>query len=219
MFTSKSKKRKVATVIIDSCQDMYLLKYIEILRNKDLSVLHVSGPKPTQEELVEAMTKINEELIELRGDNQQKLRFDKITYMEQIKLKIFFCHSIIERLQQRVEMQVLNKERFEKYIEQLKVFGFRLNKDKPLFDELMNVIQELKGYQSTVDALHAEIYPENEETELDGTKLVAQFYAMLLSYQRILKIDKINVKETNLIEFVAIENAVKEIIASKPETK
>lgn len=219
MFKTKRKKSIIKTVVIDSCQDMNLLKYIEIIRNKDLSVLHVSGPKPSHDVLVDAMTKINEELIELRGDNQQKLRFDKITYMEQIKLKIFFCHSIVERLQQRVDLQVLNKELFEKYIEQLKVFGFRLNKDKPLYEELMNVIQELKGYQSTVDALHAEIYPEGEENELDGTKLVAQFYAMLLSYQRILNIDKINVKDTNLIEFVAIENAVKEIIASKPQTK
>ncbi len=218
MFLNKTKKNKVKTVIVDNCQGVSLQKYIEILRTKDLNVLHVSGPKPKNEDLVEAMTKINEELIELRGDSQQKLRFDKITYMEQIKLKIYFCHSIIDRLQTRIEMKVLNKERFEKYIEQLRLFGFRLNKDKPLFEELMNVVQELKGYQSTVDALHAEIYPEEQENEQDSNKIVAQFYAMLLSYQRILSIDKIDIYKTNLIEFVTIENEVKRIIALKPQT-
>lgn len=214
----KTKKKTTPQKIINCCQELNLFRYLQILQTKDLGNLIISGPRPEEAVLVEAMIKINEELISLRGDNNQKLRFDKITYMEDLKLKVYFCHSIVERIQMRVDVQALNKERLEKYISQLKSFGFRLNRDKPLIEELLIVVQELKGYQSTIDALHAEIYPDQKDEENESTKIVSEFYAMLLSYQRILKIDKINIKKTNLIEFVALEKAVQEMIASKPET-
>lgn len=41
------------------------------------------------------------------------------------------------------------------------------------------------------------------------------FHSMLLSFQRILNIDKINIKTTTLLEFVAIENQVKQELERK----
>ena len=94
----------------------------------------------------------------------------------------------------------------------MKRWGFRVNRDKPIIDELTNITNELKALQTTIDVLQEEIYPEKEENASEEENKVLAFEKMLLSYQRILGIGKIVKTKTTLIEFCAIEDDVKKEI-------
>jgi len=105
---------------------------------------------------------------------------------------------------------LLTVETLEGFVGELKRWGFRINRDKPLIDELQNITNELKALQTTIDILQEEIYPEQVEDASEEEKGILAFEKMLLSYQRILGIGKIDKKTTTLAEFVAIEQSVKD---------
>jgi hypothetical protein len=207
--------RKQKTVLYEDCSDTTLEVYINIMKDKDLKHLVKSGKMPSQEVLIAKMEKINEEFMELRGENSTLTNFDKIQYREQLILKVNFCFQLVDRIAQRTSQGLLTKETIEGFVEELKRWGYRINRDKPLIDELEKITSDLKALQTTIDILGEEIYPEVEKDTTEEEKKVLAFYSMLLSFQRILNIDKINIKTTSLLEFVAIENQVKKELERK----
>ena len=207
--------RKSKTILYQDCNDTTLEVYINIMKDKDLKHLVKSGKMPSQEVLTAQMEKINEEFMELRGENSTITNFDKIQYREQLILKVNFCFQLVDRISQRTTQGLLTKETIEGFVEELKRWGYRINRDKPLIEELEKITSDLKALQTTIDILSEEIYPEVEEETTDEEKRVLAFHSMLLSFQRILNIDKINIKTTSLLEFVAIENQVKKELERK----
>jgi len=207
--------RKSKTVLYQDCSDTTLEVYINIMKDKDLKHIVKSGKIPSQEVLSAQMEKINEEFMSLRGENSTITNFDKIQYREQLILKVQFCFQLVDRIAQRTTQGLLTKETMEGFVGELKRWGFRINRDKPLIDELEKITSDLKALQTTIDILGEEIYPEVPEDATEEEKKILMFHSMLLSFQRILKIDKINTKTTTLLEFVAIENQVKQELERK----
>jgi len=207
--------RKSKTVLYQDCSDTTLEVYINIMKDKDLKHLVKSGKMPSQEVLSAQMEKINEEFMALRGENSTITNFDKIQYREQLILKVQFCFQLVDRIAQRTTQGLLTKETMEGFVGELKRWGFRINRDKPLIDELEKITSDLKALQTTIDILGEEIYPEVPEDATEEEKKILMFHSMLLSFQRILNIDKINTKTTTLLEFVAIENQVKQELERK----
>jgi hypothetical protein len=207
-------KNKISnkTILYQDCSDTTLEVYLNIVKNNDLKYLVKSGSVPSNEILTSQMEKINEEFMSLRGEKSTITDFDKIQYKEQLVLKVHCVSIIIDVLTQRMNIGLMSGEHIEKYVERFAQFGFRVNRDKPLVDELNKIVNELNALQTTIEILHSEIYPEHKESETEEEKKALSFYSMLLMYQRILKIDKINIKTTTLIEFVALEAQVKEEI-------
>ncbi len=201
---------KSKTVLYQDCNDTTLDVWLNIMRTKDLKYLVLKGSIPSQSVLESQMEKINSEFMALRGQNTTITVFDKIQYREQLILKVNFCFQLVDRIAQRSTQGLLTVETLEGFVEELKRWGFRINRDKPLLDELQNITNELKALQTTIDVLQEEIYPEQDETVSDEQKGALAFDKMLLSYQRILGIGKIVKKETTLAEFVVIEQSVKE---------
>jgi len=201
---------KSKTVLYQDCNDTTLDVWLNIMRTKDLKHLVKKGSVPSQSVLESQMEKINAEFMSLRGQDSTITVFDKIQYREQLILKVNFCFQLVDRISQRSLQGLLTVETLEGFVEELKRWGFRINRDKPLLDELQNITNELKALQTTIDVLQEEIYPEQDETVSDEQKGALAFDKMLLSYQRILGIGKIEKKTTTLAEFVVIEQSVKD---------
>jgi hypothetical protein len=201
--------RKSKTILYQDCNDTTLDVWLNIMRTHDLKYLVKQGSIPSQEVLSAQMEKINSEFMALRGQNTTITIFDKIQYREQLILKVNFCFQLVDRISQRSTQGLLTVETLEGFVEELKRWGFRINREKPLIDELTNITNELKALQTTIDVLHEEIYPEKDEDASEEEKGVLAFEKMLLSYQRILGIGKIVKTETTLFEFCAIEDEVK----------
>lgn len=204
--------KKSKTVLYHDCNDTTLDIWLNIMRTHDLKYLVKSGSIPKQEILIAQMEKINSEFMALRGQNTTITIFDKIQYREQLILKVNFCYQLVDRISQRSSQGLLTAETLEGFLGELKRWGFRVNRDKPLIDELTNIVNELKALQTTIDVLQEEIYPEKEENASEEENKVLAFEKMLLSYQRILGIGKIVKTKTTLIEFCAIEDDVKKEI-------
>ena len=192
------------------CNDTTLDIWLKIMRTQDLKHLVKKGSIPSQQVLMAQMEKINSEFMVLRGQNSTITVFDKIQYREQLILKVNFASQLVDRISQRSTQGLLTVETLEGFVEELKRWGFRINRDKPLIDELTKIVNELKALQTTIDILQEEIYPEQDETSSDEEKSALAFESMLLSYQRILGIDKITKQNTTLAEFAAIEVQVKQ---------
>lgn len=204
--------KKSKTILYQDCNDTTLDVWLNIMRTQDLKYLVKKGSVPSQEVLSAQMEKINSEFMALRGQNTTITIFDKIQYREQLILKVNFCFQLVDRISQRSTQGLLTVEILEGFLGELKRWGFRVNRDKPIIDELTNITNELKALQTTIDVLQEEIYPEKEENASEEENKVLAFEKMLLSYQRILGIGKIVKTKTTLIEFCAIEDDVKKEI-------
>lgn len=201
---------KSKTILYQDCNDTTLDIWLNIMRTKDLKYLVKKGSIPSKSILESQMEKINSEFMDLRGQNSTITIFDKIQYREQLVLKVNFCFQLVDRISQRSIQGLLTVETLEGFVGELKRWGFRINRDKPLLDELQNITNELKALQTTIDILQEEIYPEQVEDASEEEKGTLAFEKMLLSYQRILGIGKIDKKTTTLAEFVVIEQSVKD---------
>lgn len=210
MYLRSLNPIKSKTFLYQDCNDTTLSIWLNITRTKDLKYLVIKGAIPSQSVLETQMEKINSEFMALRGQNPTITIFDKIQYREQLILKVNFCFQLVDRLSQRSIQGLLTVETLDGFVGELKRWGFRINRDKPLFDELQNIVNELKALQTTIDVLHEEIYPEQKEDVTEEEKGVLAFEKMLLSYQRILGIGKIEKTTTTLAEFVVIEQSVKD---------
>lgn len=201
------------TTLYKDCNELSIWNYIQIMATKDLKYLIKSGPSISNEKLASKMEQINKEFSELRGEETMVNKFDLLSYKEELNLQVHYGSIIVDRLYNRLTLNLIAKQTFDGLIAELENWGFYLDKETPLIEELENVRNEINALQTTIDSLQAEIYPEVEEKEMDENDNVSlNFHSILLTYQRILKIDRINPKKTSLLEFVAIEKQVKETI-------
>lgn len=208
------------TVLRKNCEEVKIWHYIKILETKDLGYLVRSGKRPKESVLVDHMEKINGEFSKLRGTQNMTTQYDLISYREELIIKVNIVSALLDRLQTRVALNIIAPEMFEKLLKELKSWGFDLNRDNPLIDEIEIVASELKALQLTIDALTEELYPNKQEDEAEAKEIsenfILDFHRMILVYAEILKKDKINIKKTSLVEFAAMEKRVQEL--SKPKT-
>ena len=176
---------------------------------------------PKIEILESKFEEINTEFANLRGQENMTSKFDLISYKEELTLKVHFGAVIIEMLQTQVTLNVIAPKTFNDLISELKSWGFDVNEEIPLIDVLVEIKNEIEALQTTIESLHYEIYPESEnEAENEESNKISMFsvYEMLLIYQRILKIEKINVKKTSLTEFAVMEKEVRRLSKKQPNT-
>lgn len=209
---STSLFKSKGTILYQDCNDTTIHIYKEVVIFGRYEALVKKGKAPEKAILVAQMEKINEEFMRLRGQSDTASEYDKITYKEFLEIKVEVCRILITNMKMRLDCGLMTAEKLEKYVGRLKKYGFRLNRDRPLEEELINVVNELKAIQTTIEVLHNEIYPVLDEIDTDMEKSALAFHSMLLTMQRILDIDKIDLKTTTLVELVTLEIAVNQKI-------
>jgi len=213
----KLMKRK-KTILYKNCEELMIDKYFKIIETKNYNLLVRSGAMPKIEVLENKFEEINTEFATLRGQENMTTKFDLISYKEELILKCHFGVVLIDMLQTQVALNVIAPKTFDSLISELESWGFDVNKEIPLIDALIEIKNEIEALQITIESLHNEIYPESEneaETEEKDSNYTFNLYEMLLIYQRILNIGKINPKKTSLLEFAVLEKQVKELNKKK----
>lgn len=219
---AKLNLRRKKTILRKDCSEVMLWYYLQMLNSNDYSYLVKSGPKPNNNILVSKLEEINKEFADLRGEQNMVNKFDLISYREELELKCKFGIALIDRIQTRIGLNIVAIGVFEGLISELESWGFEVNKEIPLIDALLLIKSEIEAFQTTIETLTEEIYPtrENEaENEESASKQMLSFESMLLIYQRILKIDKINPKKLSLVGFAAMEIQVKEVVKNNKSNK
>lgn len=203
------------TVLFENCDDMTIWDYIQVVKNKDLKLLVKRGPVPSKKRLSDRWEQINKEFATIRGEDNTAKIFDLIQYKEELILQVHFGAALSDLLQTQIALRILAPATFEALIKELEDWGFCIDKELPLIESLEIIKSEIDALQMTIDALHEEIYPTQEEGEdaEDNKEKEAStlgLHTLLLVYGRIIK-KSIPPKETSLTEFAAIEKDVNEI--------
>jgi len=210
----KTKK----TVLRKNCSEVMLWNYIQMIETSDFSYLVKSGKKPSNEILIAKIEEINKEFADLRGEENMINKFDMISYREELILQCQFGATLLDMIQTQVTLNIISPKTFDGLISELESWGFYLDKEIPLIDALLSVKSEIEAYNTTIETLTAQLYPnqenESETDEKEGNAMFS-FETMLLIYERILNKNKINPKKTSLVAFAAMEKQVKEIIRKR----
>lgn len=199
------------TKMFENCDDIMLYDYMKIFETNDLKYLVKSGAIPKKQILQNKMEEINKEFAEIRGENNMIKLFDMISYKEELINKVHFGAVFIDMLQAQVACKIIASKTFDDIIAELESWDFYVDKEIPLIDALEIIKSEIEALQLTIDALNEEIQPKQKEDAVDATGSSHKsfnMHSLLFIYQRILKIDKIKIKETSLVEFAAIEKQV-----------
>lgn len=215
MFKSKRKSKQSKELkLYDNCNKLSVKRWIEILQTNNYHLLIKKGTVKDPQILLDVWEKINEEFSQLRNENDTIKQYDKIQYREIINLKLFFGTALINRIIERMDDQLIFKDTFEGLIAELSSWGFRMNKDKPIIDEIEKVKSELESFQTSYEILTEELFPEKkEEEEIDAKEknVVKSIYQAILLYKSILKIE-IDINKTSLYELAIIEQQAKDMI-------
>jgi len=201
--------------LYQDCSDTTIDVWLSIMRTGDLKHLVKYGKAPKQEVLVAQMEKINTELNTLRKQGDALTNYDKVQYKRQLELRVLMCFQIYDMMTKRLQFGLLSAEHLEKYVARFKKLGFRINREKPLHEELEIIVAELQALQTTIRVLHIELYPDSDEEVTDEEKQIFQFHTMLLSFERILNIGTIDTSRTTLMRFAVIEQQVEMTIRQR----
>jgi hypothetical protein len=189
--------------------------WLDILRTNNLNLLVKSGIENDETKLSQAWDSINDEFNRLRSEKSTVTQYDKIQYRELIKLIILFGTSLINRLIERIDDKLIFKETFEMLIGELSSWGFRMNKEKPIYEEIEKVVAEIQALQTSFEILTEELFPDKsefeEDVEADQKQQLINVHKTLLLYENMLK-RTIDWDKKTLFDLVVIEQQVKEII-------
>jgi len=201
------------TVLFKNCDDMMIYDYMQIVEKGNLNHLVKSGAMPKKKILEDRMDEINKEFSKLRGKENLIKQFDMMQYKEELILQVHCGAVLIDTLQTQVAFNLISSKTFEGLITQLESWGFYIEREIPIIDALINIKSEIEALQLTIESLEEELNPTKEKTpeiEEEAGRKSFNFHSLLFMYQRILKIDKIKVKETSLTEFAVLEKQVED---------
>lgn len=191
-----------------------LWNWIQVQSTGDYSYLAKSG-SPDTEQAKKHWDNINAEMNSLRGEKKSVDRnIEKVLYLDEIRLKVTMGTALLNAVEEMVANKMASMSIFDQMLSELDSWGFALDREIPLHEALAAQRSEIEGYLSTIEALHHELYelPNEENGESPKETTAAQWYAMLLSYSRILKIDVIDPKKISCLQFTVYEKEVNKVM-------
>ena len=213
MFRKKNTNTKEP--IFHNVNTLIVNTWLDILRTNNLNLLVKSGIENDETKLSQAWDSINDEFNRLRSEKSTVTQYDKIQYRELLKLRIHFGTALINRLIERIDDKLIFKETFEMLIGELSSWGFRMNKDKPIHEEIEKVVAEIQALQTSFEILTEELFPDKsefeEDVEADQKQQLINVHKTLMLYENMLK-RTIDWDKKTLFDLVVIEQQVKEII-------
>lgn len=136
--------------IFKTCRTLSLFLFYEILDTKDYKYLieDYEGVEINEElkaKLDSIWNELFKEYITLKDDKEIRLSFKQLAIIDKLEKKLVICKSLIEGLiyQSTVKGQI-------KYIKELSAWGYPIDRNKSLKDEIDRVIRNLKTLQSSI---------------------------------------------------------------------
>jgi len=197
--------------VFNSCEDMLLYNYFQYRKTLDLNWF-LSGYDGRQKKVDEALLKpieerINNEYYELTNSRAFEVMLQNYAKIEALKTKYFIVSTLIYNIAKGFGHDKESQLVRAKYIEQLKLHGFKMNIIGTFEDDLIAV----ERINSQVQGIKTNIKIIEDEMKVEGTKEVSSLQKQLIIIGMGLGLNyKINPKEITVLEWVEMIDIIKE---------
>lgn len=195
----------------NSCEDMLLYNYFQYRKTLDLNWFLI-GYDGRQKKVDEVLLKpieerINNEYYELTNSRAFEVMLQNYAKIEALKTKYFIVSTLIYNIAKGFSHDMESQKIRAKYIEQLKLHGFKINIIGTFEDDLIAV----ERINSQVQGIKTNIKIIEDEMKVEGTKEVSSLQKQLIIIGMGLGLNyKINPKEITVLEWVEMIDIIKE---------
>jgi len=120
-----------------------------------------------QEEANDIWHEIYNEYIVLSDDNKISMYYITLSELSYLKMRKYTVSKLLGRL-----MNIEDKKVIDDYISELKEWKFRINKNKPLKDEMIRMYTQLRATENKISLKEEEL--KNYKTEGEVVSLIEQ---------------------------------------------
>ncbi len=212
---SEYQGNKTSTLSIkdafNSCEDMLLYNYFQYRKTLDLNWF-LNGYDGRQKKIDEALLKpieerINNEYYTLTNSRGFEKMLQNYAKIESLKTKYFVVSTLIYNVAKGFGHNMTSQEIRAKYIEQLKLHGFKMNIIGTFQDDLIAV----ERINSQIQGIKTNIKIIEDEMKVEGTKEVSSLQKQLLTLEIGLGLKReINPKKITILEWVEMIDIIKE---------
>ncbi len=195
----------------ESCEDMILYNYFQYRKTLDLNWF-LSGYDGRQKKIDEALLKpieekINNEYYTLTNTRGFEKMIQNYAKIESLKTKFYVVSTLIYNVGQGFAHDKESQEIRAKYIEQLRLWGFKMNIIGTYEDDLISIERinsQLQGIKTNIKIIE-------DEMKVEGTKEVVSLQKQLIIIGVGLGLNyKINPKDITIVDWVEMINIIKE---------
>ena len=191
IFIKKSK-------VYNSCDEMPLYNFKMYLRTNDLKWFSKNGKEVKG--LKDAMISFFDEYLEKTNNRKVKIRFSKVLRMQKLDVK----YSSVMLLLIAIYNHKLGKKELEENIKALEKWGYKLNRNKDLFEQLEKIHRRIQNLRSQYELLQIEIQDDDKKESISlERQIILVSKSLELGY-------KINEKETTVLEWIEYQELLKE---------
>ncbi|MEN8122202.1 MAG: hypothetical protein ABFS35_17785 [Bacteroidota bacterium] len=148
-----------------SCSTLSIYAFDKISDKSDLRYLVIGWNEfdkvnIDQEKANEIWQDIFNEYIELSDDNKIAMYYATLMEVSQLKARKYTVNKLLDRL-----VNITDKEMIDAYIFELNKWKFRINKDKPLKDEMVRMYAQLRATNNKINLKEDELKNYKQEGE------------------------------------------------------
>lgn len=156
--------------IYKTCRTLNMFRFYEILDTKDYKYLiddydNVEITPELQKELNEIWSKLFNEYITLKDDKEIRLSFKKLMIISRLETKLSICISLLNGF-----VSQTTKKGQKQYIKELSAWGYPINQNKPVQDEVDRIIRNFKTLRSGIK-MKKIAYEKEFKSELSKEKI------------------------------------------------
>ena len=191
-------KSKPKVTFYETCREMPLHNFQMYLQTSDLRWFTKEFVE--HKELKEVMTRLFGEWLELTKNNTVVNRFAKMHKMMKIDVK----YRTVLTLLQAIYNHKLGKDELDELTDQLKQWGYTLNKNNDLFEQLEKIQNRIQNLKTQYEMLQIELEKEDKkESQSIEKQLIIVSKGLELNYP-------LKAKEITLYEWWEYQQLLKQ---------
>ena len=188
-----------------NCNELSVYNFHKILETNNYSYLIVGFDEYekiniNEKEASDVWNLIYEEYCKLTEDNKSLLYFAIFQELLYLKTRFEVATTLLKQLSNGIDDKIV----VLKYINALRVWKYKINKDKPLDEELDRMVNQLKASTNKIQIKQSELEDLNVNNS-DKLSLIEQ----VVKLEQALGRNEIDIKKTVVSKYIALFKEVK----------
>lgn len=197
------KKIRLDEIFYSSCKTMPLWNYKMYLETQDKK--YFSSRLRIGKKTDSALYSFFDDYFKLTENNEIIVRFSKLEKIEKLKGK----YNVVMLLLQAIHNHVGGRKELLELVAELGKWGYRVNPEKELFEQLSTIKNRLEGVKTAINLINGELEKDDKK---DSVTIESQLDDLENIFEKKYRMD---IKDYTVFDFVMMQKKAKEIIESR----